>query len=421
MAANRIFLAGAVLALAVLAASCGGGGGGGGGGGSGGSSSTSSSSGASGGGSANNLMTVTVERGPGNNINIPYVSVTICAPGSTTNCQTIDHILLDTGSTGLRVVASLLSANVVLPQQADGSGNAIAECVAFVDGYVWGSVRQADVTLGGLTASAIPIQLIGDPALSAVPTGCSSRGAQAENTPTTLFANGVLGVSTWLQDCGDYCAQLPTPDGHYYICPSATTCTPTTVATADQIPNPVAKLVAENNGVIIEFPAVAAAGASSATGTMTLGIDTQSNNALGTLVAFDLDPYNGAAGANYGGQSLEAYFDTGSNGIFFPDGTIAVCSSTSNAAGFFCPTSTLNLNAIVQGYGSVASSTVDFSVANADQLVSAGARAFSNLAAPADATFQVFDWGMPFFYGRRVAFAIEQTRAGTRTGPFIAF
>src|SRR5689334_2831436 len=41
-------------------------------------------------------------------INTAYTTVTICAPGSTSNCQTIDHIQVDTGSSGLRILQEVL-------------------------------------------------------------------------------------------------------------------------------------------------------------------------------------------------------------------------------------------------------------------------------------------------------------------------
>src|ERR1700688_446096 len=34
-----------------------------------------------------------------------FTSVTVCAPGSTTNCQTISDVLIDTGSSGLRILS----------------------------------------------------------------------------------------------------------------------------------------------------------------------------------------------------------------------------------------------------------------------------------------------------------------------------
>src|ERR1700723_3085565 len=116
--------------------------------GCGGSSSSSSSGTSSGGGSttANNVQTITVNTGPtaGPPINSPaineaFTSVTVCAPGSTSNCQTIGGILVDTGSPGLRILSSALT--VSLPQQTASNGSPIVECLPFVDGITWGPVQ----------------------------------------------------------------------------------------------------------------------------------------------------------------------------------------------------------------------------------------------------------------------------------------
>src|SRR5471030_3150224 len=99
----------------------------------------------------NNTATVVVDSGPSgldNSINEPFVSVTVCRPG-TTVCQTIDHVLVDTGSYGLRLLGPLNSA-LALPAVNTPSGAAAGECVKFADGYyTWGSVQQADVRLDG--------------------------------------------------------------------------------------------------------------------------------------------------------------------------------------------------------------------------------------------------------------------------------
>nr|WP_249193126.1 DUF3443 family protein [Burkholderia cenocepacia] len=50
-------------------------------------------------------MSVTVGPNPWNAQNVLYTSVTICMPG-TSNCQTIDNVLVDTGSFGLRLFNS---------------------------------------------------------------------------------------------------------------------------------------------------------------------------------------------------------------------------------------------------------------------------------------------------------------------------
>src|SRR5262249_39105922 len=68
-----------------------------------------------------NVLPVTVGAGPANVAPAQaFASVTVCAPG-TTNCQTIDGVEVDTGSTGLRILASALT--LALPGQTDSSGN----------------------------------------------------------------------------------------------------------------------------------------------------------------------------------------------------------------------------------------------------------------------------------------------------------
>jgi len=117
----------ATMALLLLAA-CGGGGGGTStttGSSSGGTTTTSSGStttSSSGGTTTpvSNTTPIVIDAGPAalnvgsgayTATNIPYITITVCAPGSTSNCQTIDHVLLDTGSTGLRLEASVNAMN----------------------------------------------------------------------------------------------------------------------------------------------------------------------------------------------------------------------------------------------------------------------------------------------------------------------
>ena len=209
---------------------------------------------------------------------IPFITITICAPGSSSNCQTIDHIQVDTGSTGLRILSSVLSASLSLPQQQDASGNPVVECVQFADGFSWGPVKMADLRIAGEQASSLPVQIIGDSAFTSIPSACSSSGPP-ENTVTTFGANGLLGVGVFMQDCGSACAQFAV-SGAYYTCP-ASGCQPTQVALAQQLQNPVAMFSTDNNGVLIQLPALPAAGAATATGSLIFGIGTQSNNGLG--------------------------------------------------------------------------------------------------------------------------------------------
>ena len=147
--------------------------------------------------SGSNVATLTVDAGPADNsVNTPFVTVTVCSPGSTTNCQTVDHIEVDTGSYGLRIISSALASAFVLPYEPDASNNTIVECTVFADGISWGPVAMADVQIAGETASDIPIQIIGDPNFSTPPTDCSSRGV-TEDTVGTFGANGILGAVSY--------------------------------------------------------------------------------------------------------------------------------------------------------------------------------------------------------------------------------
>jgi hypothetical protein len=68
------------------------------------------------------------------------------------------------------------------------------------------------------------------------------------------------------------------------------------------------------------------------------------------------------------------------------------------------------------------STTQTFSVDNAETLFNnATFVVFPTLAGNYPATPDTFDWGLPFYFGRRVATAIEAHTTAVGTGPYIAF
>ena len=364
-------------------------------------------------GPANNVLPIVIDAGPGQAyaVNVPFVSVTICTPGGAA-CQSIDHIIVDTGSTGLRIISSVLSPELALTQQLAANGKPLLECTQFVDGYVWGPVKTADVRLAGKTLNGLAIQVIGDPAYPNVPRSCSSNGGVNESTVDTFGGNGILGVAVFQQDCGAVCAAAAT-DATYYSC-VGTSCQAVAVVLDAQIQNPVGLLAADNNGVVIDLPAVAPAGAANVAGSLILGIGTKANNLPGNATVFALDPNQGTLTTVFKGRRYTGSFiDSGSNGLYFADASVAVCAS-----GFFCPAATLQLTATNQG-SSGASGAVNFSVANADDLFNGNNTAFGNLAGPSSDTS--FDWGLPFFFGRRVYTAIEGRSTPSGSGPYVAY
>ncbi len=410
------------------------------------SSSSSSSSSSSGGTVAlTNFTTVTVDAGPtaltvGANgytaTNIPYVTVTLCAPGSTTNCQTIDHVLLDTGSVGLRVQAAVVNPSMLsgMTVQTDSAGNGIGECYEYVDNYVFGSVRVADFTIGGESVSSMPVQVIGDTSggFGTVPGSCSSGSGTNMNTVQLLGANGIIGVGLALTDCGSACTVTSGSGGAiYYDCPasgcqSVVTRAANTAAPFEQLPNPVAAFPVDNNGTILSLPSVAASGVATLTGTVYFGIGTQTNNALGSATVFPTNS-SGAITATYKGTALSSsFFDSGSNYLYFVDSSITACTEK-GYTGFYCPTSPLALTATINGNNNVGNASLDFTLYNTYTQPSPTANAIPGIGANPNALSfskpisNSFDFGLPFFFGRNVYTAIETRKAGTRTGPYFAY
>jgi hypothetical protein len=333
------------------------------------------------------------------------------------SCQTIDHVIVDTGSSGLRLLSSAL--NVTLPQQTDGSGNPLGECMRFADGYTWGSLRTADLKIAGEQASSLTVQVIDGSFSGGVPSACSSGGGAEEDTVATFGGNGILGIAVFQQDCGGACVNSTSPN-MYFSCPSGGSCQPVTRSLAQQTLNPVAQFSSDSNGTLIKMPSVSSSGAGTATGSLLFGIGTQSNNVLGSATVYALNN-SGNFTTTYNSTQYTGFLDSGSNALFFQDNSITRCSGGLLHANsvFYCPSSTLHLNASIQGNGGN-STSVSFDVANADNLlIGTNNTAFNNLAGY---NSQIdFDWGLPFFYGRSVFTAIEGKTVPGGSAPYVAF
>jgi hypothetical protein len=385
--------------------------------------------------------------------NEPLVSVTICTPNHTSasQCQTITNILLDTGSYGLRVFGSAIANNVQLTQQTiyeDGETMSLGECMEFGTGADWGAVKKGDVLLGNQTASNISIQVI-DANFASIPSGCAALCPDTD--PCTAGFNGILGVGTFTQDCGSDCATSRNDQvnpGLYFGCDS-TGCYNADngncssdgacvyeVPLSNQVINPVANFASgANNGVSLSLPPITSPYGASAitTGTLHLGIGT-----LSSVTVLGADP-NGLVdgniadfttifqGTTYGGATSNpsnqndpslAFIDSGSNAYFIPS-TQPQCSDN---PGFLCPSSTQSLSATMEGYTGSPSTNVSFSMANADALFNSGNSAYNNVCA---ASQGIFDWGLPFFFGKTVYVGLSGTTAtingSTSTGPYWAF
>lgn len=405
---QRVAAVGLVLLLVLSA--CGGGGGGGGGSGAGpaiGASTLTSPVPA-----GSNVQALVVDAGPtGRSVNILYTTVTVCMPGSANACKVIDHVIVDTGSSGLRLLAE--AVNLPLPAVTDSRGQPLLNCAQFIDNsHLWGPVVSADLYIAGEKATNLPLQFAGDNNAPAVPTACSTSGV-SKGSITALGANGVLGIGHLLQDCGSACA-TQTVNGFYYSA-SGSAVADAAVPVSKQLQQPIALFATNNNGSIITLPSVPDPGAAVVRGALVFGIGTQANNSqsLPNLLAVNRNGYFTTA---YQGRTLtKSFFDSGSNGLFFGVSDFSIC-----AVEWYCPAANTPLQATNTGTNGVAR-TANFSVSNAGELFSdPSSTAFSTLAAPIGNNVN-FDFGLPFFYGRPIATALDGKSTPSGVGPYVAY
>jgi hypothetical protein len=303
------------------------------------------------------------------------------------------------------------------------SGQTVANCAGFADGNTWGTVRTADLTIGSEIASNVPIHVLGDLPQSAAG-GASNRCASGtlNDTSSAIAAHGILGIGSAKFDCGSTCAST-TVNNVYYGCTTiagTTSCTDLAVPEAQQVTNPVRLFATDNNGVIVNMPAVTAAGSTSASGFLTFGIGTQTNNVLpgSGITKITTDYFGNVRSASLSGTGTNAaFFDTGSNGLFYSD-SLSMCTFY---IGFYCPASTVSRTPSVTGFNSTTAS-IALSIANAGSLFGDGGYAYNNIGGLLVGT--AFDFGMPFFYGRTFYVNYDPAVDGTMgvsSSAFVAF
>jgi hypothetical protein len=375
----------------------------------------------------------------GAQVNLPCVTVTICAINSPTTCQTINNILLDTGSYGLRVFKSVINSSVLAGMVPVTNGaNQLGECVVYGDGSSdWGSVQYAYVQLGGEPKVGVPIQVI-DSTFQSLPSLCSSPNSTPDTGPTTF--NGILGVGYKAQDCGSSCVTNGTSGGGYFTCNNGS-CNSGTyggalVALNAQVTNPVSALPSDNNGVVITLPTVGSNGLSSVTGTLKFGLN--SSTVSGSPKVFLVSSKVGsssqagfvsqvASSYSKSNTNLAAFLDTGSNFLYFSNSNITQCTDSAYS-GIYCPTSSASFtmtNVVLDASNNaITSDTQTISIGNAQSLLGGSNYVFSNIAASLPTNLStVFDYGLPFFFGKTIYVGISGTSSSAlgATGPYFAY
>jgi uncharacterized protein DUF3443 len=334
--------------------------------------------------------------------------VTICTPG-TSNCQTIADILVDTGSSGLRIFASTLT--VTLPSSTMG------ECIYFGSGTEWGRVQSADVVLSGEPAVFVPIHVIeptfaGQYTSGGQPASNVCGVAVVDSSPSQVGFNGILGVGLFPHDGGFYynCAALP--------------CAAASVAPSQQVQNPVGLLPVDNNGVIVSLPSVPASGSPAVTGSLIFGIGTASNNHPSGVTVLPTNPsgqivtrFHPSPGVSTQNVGI---IDSGSSVLFFSDASLSIPLCPGGLSFLYCPAAPLNFSAVNTELSGVPSSLVSFQIVDPGPLLQSGNAAINNIGGPAFSP-GVLDWGLPFFFGRTVYVGLSGRTSVLGIGPFWAY
>ena len=343
---------------------------------------------------------------PNSGFNRFTVTVDVCIPG-TQSCISVPNVLVDTGSTGLRIQASALAltsgATLALPALTAADGSVLSECYRFGGGAAWGALSTADVSIGGTRAPAMSIQVVTSNQPNQ-PSACPSGGTTS---------NGTLGIGINDYDCGltctmpEYLKGQTGPKYQYYGC-SDTACNAITgaIATSLQLENPTAVLDGGiYNGAVLDLPAVADGGATQAVGTLTFGVNTLANNMLvsptivsvsGGGVGYFTTTYNGVS-------YTSSFIDSGTATYTFFDSSLTHCTGAVSFA--VCESPTLNLSASVTTSSGEAS-TLPFDVG---MYPTSGASQGAAVAASSGTSS--FVWGAPFFFGTRVAVVRTTARA----------
>lgn len=344
-------------------------------------------------------------------VNRPFVTVTLCVPGTDT-CQTIDHVLLDSGSDGLRVPASVLK-NAAMYPQLTFDNQPLYTCANYAAGYDFGSMNLTDVVWGGETAKSVPFQIIDDsqPQVG-IPASCDATGNYFDFV--AAGQNAIIGVRNSVFD-----ADIN------YTCNNGICTHVSNLPESMLIASPVIHMPVDNNGVLLQFPTVPATGASSFTGTLTFGINTQPNNSVGSSVNL-LYTKDSLFNTNYNNTNYQATFDSGTPLIIFSDNSLPLCAG--EFAGLYCPASPMQINAVFSNYNGGNQINSSYPLANPAIYLGnaiAGNTLLPYAGAPCSGcesfADSIFLWGLPYFYGKTIYSIFPGAMVNGESAPALGF
>ncbi|KGA93836.1 Heavy-chain fibroin [Leptospirillum ferriphilum] len=382
-------------------------------------------------------------------VNVPYVTVRICIP-STTQCQTINNVLLDTASSGLRIFSDALT--ISLPNVQVG-GQDVATCESFGSGNIWGGMYFADVYLAGEPSFKLAVH-VGSSSFGLSGTPPSPCNSSLVSSATQAGMNGILGIG-------------PVPEGYvtsFYAC-NGSSCSSLNSSQGQDltsengyIRNPLFALASETdsgdiNGVTIQLNAVPSGGLNYSqtngspgmvVGKLILGVNGQSDNptpqpTASTLYGiYDCTCSNGFILTGLFGSSLgtnntidETLFDTGTTYADYAYSNVNTWTppTTCSVSGYgsldnltwYCPSSdtpyTYDVIYNQDGNAPDYFYSLVFHIGNASTLLSNASNnagvAFNNLAYEYTGSSNFMDLGVEVYFGHDVQILYPGTPLST--------
>ncbi len=349
----------------------------------------------------------------GNGTNVPYITVKICKPGvvpvNTEYCQVIDHVMIDTGSFGLKINQSALSGDFTssLPTLNDIHNNPVYTCAQYGSGYMFGSDNYADIYISGEKSSNMPIQIINDGNQSNLPIQCTSTGKF--NNLANYGAKAILGINPSVYLSNDFFDNFTYTNGQYQLI----------MGSSDIIEsinvNPIIGFKTDNNGMIFNLPPAASNQNVNLYGTITFGLNTQANNIINATKVIS----NTTGGQFYAqnispteGEITEAIIDTGTNGFMF-NSDLRLCQRSN----IYCPNTPTSWVTQAFGVNSL------LSPINITQQISnsQGKNQIAPFMGMARPNSQGIIYGMPFLFGKTIFMSFESTQTALGTGPSVGW
>lgn len=267
----------------------------------------------------------------GDGINTMYISVTLCKDSTGVRCETIDNIILDTGSFGLKINRSALTESFIttLSKVKLNDDQMIYACNTFGSGYVFASEYYASLNLANSYTNNVVVQIIENSPTAEIPDSCLAKGPFDDFS--NFGANGIIGVNPALTLANDSILMYKKNIKGIYES--------LTFAEESQIPilnqNPLTSFKNNNNGFVISIPQVIQNTNTNVIGEMVLGINTAQNNQLtnqtNIVKASESNLSTVCNSACFYSQinnpesTIPAVFDSGTNGWVFISNTIPQC------------------------------------------------------------------------------------------------